>query len=258
MKKIHIILLGACLLLSCKEDVFLYKGARYVQFEKDLDHVTNVSFVYRRADVTRDTAYITVELLGDPVNEPLSFDLVQVEHARWEITYDDFGDVLDSIAIPILQSEENVHHEPLDKTKMVIPPRALSVAVPVVFLRAPSLAAEDRFLRLRVIPGEGLREGTINKLENIIMVADQLVKPSTWNDYSDIFGAYSRVKHRLMVDVSGLRWDDDTFAELLPDIFSFQYYIDRFNEELERYEQEHGMAMLDENNEPVYFIGSGF
>ncbi|MDR1414572.1 MAG: DUF4843 domain-containing protein [Odoribacteraceae bacterium] len=258
MKTTYITLLAACLALlgACREEDFLYRGERYVQFGTETSYITRVSFVYQHASITSDTSAIIVHLLGDPANVPLHFDLEQIEHGSWDIKYDDFGNITDSIPIPALQAEAGVHYQPLDKSKMVIPAGGLSASIPVIFLRHPSLMTEDRYLRLRVIPGEGLKIGTRNKLENVIQITDQLVQPDQWAPLDWVMGTYSRVKHRMLIDVSGgLKWDDSTFDNIGWDYYAIQFYIDLCNEVLAAYRQEHGTDMVDENGEVIFFYG---
>ncbi|MDR2130435.1 MAG: DUF4843 domain-containing protein [Odoribacteraceae bacterium] len=255
----YAILFCCCLLWACEEEWFLYRGERYVQFTNPSSYTLRRSFATLPSIVTRDTVYCTVDYLGDLVDAPLYFDLVQVEHQQWRIEYDEFGNVIDSIALPVLQAEAGVHYEVLDKTKMFIPPRGVSASIPIVFLRASSLLSEERYLRLRVIPGPGLQAGTRGKLENVFLITALLVKPDLWDVpfYSNIFGKYSRVKHRFMIDNSGLNWDDVTLKQLERDTPIFQFYIDQWNEALAKYKAEHGEELKDEEGETVSFPGLG-
>jgi hypothetical protein len=259
MKQVYLICLCSWLLFSCGEEEFLYRGGRLLQFNKASDYTFRESFVFKRPDVTRDTVLVTVDYLGDLADEPLYFDIEQVDHKSWRVEYDEFGNVTDSVPLPVLQAVEGVHYEPVDKALLVVPPRGLSATFPVVFLRAASLEVEERYLRLRLVPGPGLGAGNRNKLENLLLVTDQLVKPDLWDQpyFAGIFGKYSRVKHRLMIDTSGLNWDDDTFLHFQLDGLVFLYYIDLCNEALVQYRNEHGGEYLrDEDGEIVYFPGS--
>ena len=54
-----------------------------------------------------------------------------------------------------------------------------------------------------------------------LYLSDVLLRPTRWSD--GYFGTYSKVKHRFMMEQTGLKWDDE-YLEIVPSDVSMGYY----------------------------------
>lgn len=240
-------------LCSCHEvDYQMFDEPAAVQFGK-ANEERNYTFVYRTSDILKDTVYLRVYLAGKPTGEPRYFRLRQVPVVKWDYLYDKFGIVVDSVQVETRQAKENIHYLPLPEEVLCIASDSVGCSIPVILLRDTSLQNHEYHLSLRLEGMGDLKQGEFSCLESVIVLSDVLQKPSNWNEVLDVYiGRYSRTKHRLLIDVSGMIWDEKVIeSEFGGDVASWFYWQAVLWEAIEDYKLEHGKPLMDENNKEV-------
>ena len=228
MKIKYIIILPAlafCLLSSCEQpDASVGSYEPMVIFnEYTLNNAAirrSSSFVYSEESVLTDTVWIPVRPMGSLPDRDLYIKFEQFEETRWDLIYDEKGNVVDSTLYHYPnQAEPGVHYVPFDDPEysklLKLEAGDLSRLVPVVTKRHSSLKTETYYLNFRIVDSGDLKVGGY-KLQSVkISIADHLSQPALWDQWF-FAGTYSIVKHQFMIDVTGHRWDDG-FIESLDD-----------------------------------------
>lgn len=253
MKQLYQFVCGACLLLpclaSCEKDLPIYDypecGLEF-PYEQARDSVYNYSFAFGPDDVVEDTVRFEVALIGTPTDYDRPITLKQVMTGKND-------------------AEAGKHYVPFDDpslaSKYILPKNAISVEVPIVVKREASMKNTDYTLLVSFQPNEDFTFTSKERKQRAVTISDQLVKPNEWdNKASYHFGAWSRVKHQFMIDVTGYRWDNDFFANEMTAWLDGDQSIlmglqKQMQNALAEYEAEHGQ-MLDENGNPVEFSSS--
>lgn len=241
---------------SCKEDDSLYyKGESYIQFSQMADDMTSYTFIYSSDDVMNATVELNIDLLGYLSPEIRYFEITQIEHIEWEYIYDDYGNMEDRIKLDRKQAVPGVHYKPISKEELRVDPKATNMTIPLTVLRDASLQENDYYLRLRLVASDDLQLGYERKLEHVIKITDKLMRPRTWGTAitNYFLGEYSVTKHRMMIEVTQMVWEDDVIIALMEDDAMADYYIGIFKQELARREQEAGGPIKDENNKIITF-----
>ncbi len=110
MKYWLIILFISALAVACQqEEVHLYLGKDYVQFEKSINK--SYSFAAAGSTVKRDTLWLPAFCSGSMGEYSRSFRLKQVPEYAFEYRYDEFGNMLDSVLVKQgEQAEPGIHY----------------------------------------------------------------------------------------------------------------------------------------------------
>lgn len=201
---------------SCERALPVYDlDADALNFDVSLDGATNepkdklYSFVYIDEAVMEDTVWITLNTQGFVTAYDRAFRLRQVE--------------VDTVvnAVP------GVHYTSFDSAEMqkycVVPAGANTVKVPVIVHRDPSLEENDVRLNIEVLPNENFVQGVKEYRLFPLVISNMLTKPANWQDY--YFGTYGPVKHRFMINQTGLRWDEDFLKEILAGDYGYIKYL---------------------------------
>jgi len=253
----HFALLGAFALsmTTCKEDRYaLFDGPARLHFGPDpfwanqpnlinypQDDLKRLTFVYRDPSVVRDTVYFNAYTVGHlgTADRPFLLEQIEVEDAENAVA--------------------GVHYLPFDHPDLanqyVVRAGAAHQRVPIVLLRDASLKTKDVVLELRIKPNEHFLEGEAGRLWRRVEFTDRLARPQRWagleEDY--VLGPYSRKKHQFMIDVTGLRWDDDFFDN---EYLNFSVQIYWMNKVKQAWEELFGTnpdEMFDENGNFWFF-----
>lgn len=234
MKRIHTLLASAalvCALASCENDLepyndptcrlnFMYEDPYYGgwltteeeiedRYDDDSYSTTSYSFIYA-GGVERDTLWFKVRTSGFLSGEPRPIALRQVE------VPDTVGN-----AVP------GVHYVAFDDPSLAsfytVPANADTLSIPVVVLRDPSLDTEDVVLRFAFDANDYFQPGFPMTSTRTVYLSARLSRPMSW--YDNMFGAWGPVKHELMIQWTGERWDDAYFAELFAGDSQYIYYM---------------------------------
>lgn len=206
MKKIKYILpvvALSALMMSCEVSVDSWSGADRLNFFTDrvTDTVINYSFVYQTDDTEYDTVWLEVRTQGEVRNTPREVKLVAVKpyagiQAQPGVHYVDF---------------ESTSIDPKLKAMYAIPAGANSAKMPIVLIRDASLQTKTVQLRIVFEGNDYFLPGfSGNDSHRDIIFTDMLSKPQIWDAaVSHIFGEYGQVKHRFMIEKSGLAFDNE-------------------------------------------------
>jgi hypothetical protein len=210
MKKIMYIwpIIALIFATSCEEKIPTWTGEDRINFRTDIatDTLQAYSFVFEPNEVTQYTMYIEVNTEGFVRDFPRAVNIRQV------LTGNN-----DAIA--------GTHYVAFGTPHVNIPAGAHSVMLPITLLRHTSLTGTQRILRVELLENEHfLLSANINKLHRSILFSDMLSIPRKWIENGTLsgvsssgvvwgdFGPYGPVKHRFMIDVTGMNFDDEWFA----------------------------------------------
>ena len=243
------LLLAATTLAGCEKDLPVYDYPdNALNFSVTLDEETgevvekNYSFVYAGDNVTTDTIWITVNTQGFLADEPRPFLLQQITAGEGR-----------------KDAQPDIHYVSFDSEIMrtrhlVIPAAANKHRFPVVVMRHESLSEGDVCLFFQIKPNEYFTQGLIPYRTVKIVISNSLKRPEGWEEY--YFGTYGPVKHKFMIDETGLRWDDE-FCTNLTDFGYIQYltmFLHQRLQEVNAERKRQGLDILKEaNGKPVRF-----
>lgn len=202
MKNIYKFLLGLCTvfpaLTSCEKDLPVYNNEAcglMFEYKYERDSVFGYSFAFGPSDVTIDTVFMKVSLLGNVTDYDRPIALQQVLTGKND-------------------ARPGEHYVPFDDpslaSKYILPAKATSATIPVVFKRDATLKSADYILKLTFKPNEAFTFAAKERAYRTLTVSDQLLMPNNWRLYCQhFFGRYGKVKHQFMIDVTGFRWDNE-------------------------------------------------
>lgn len=196
-------------LVSCEKSLPVYDSPECrLNFDVEYDGNTkelvpkSYSFIYADDNVMQDTVWIRLTTMGFLSGKDRPFELQQVPA-------DDGAD-----AVP------GVHYVAFDDPSwkeryLYVPAGENEVRVPVVVKKDASLSSETVSLWIKVRENAGFVQGYDKYSLLKILITNQLVRPSNWTGYMNYYyDAYGPVKHRLMIDATGLKWNDEFIDEL--------------------------------------------
>ena len=184
MKNIYIRLLAAIAIVAgmagCSENErmsFTDKPAVYFSTVTDAD---SLSFSFAAVISDEGVVSVPVKIMGEAVDKDrmLSFDADPASTAKAGINYD------------------------LPKDPVVVPAGKVVTEIPITVYNK-NLDAGDVRLVLRLIPNSDFNLGYADRLAAKVVITNQLVQPSYWRILSIYYGAYSKAKHRLCIQIQG-------------------------------------------------------
>lgn len=190
MKKIIYSMIFLCsLLVGCQENemnTFDNEGAVYFQLSSDWnDMVDSVVYSFAGKIIEEDTLWLQVDLMGEAVNRDRALKLsVDAEHT----------DAIDG-----------THYAPL-LPEYILPSGAYQMQVPIIlYNKDPQLDNATFQLVLQLEPTKDLQLGLTERTKVRILLTAMLMKPSYYEDgLSYYFGAYSKRKHEICIQVLGM------------------------------------------------------
>ena len=231
------VLAALLVVTGCEQDLPLYDNPEdALNFSVTLDEETgevvekNYSFVYAGDAVTTDTIWVTVSTQGFLSDDDRPFLLQQIPAGEG---------LRDAVA--------GVHYESFDSESMrgkhlVIPGGSYKHRFPVVVYRDESLSEGDVCLYFQIKPNEYFVQGLMPYRTVKIVISNTLKRPEGWEEY--YFGTYGQVKHKFMIDETGLRWDDE-FCTNLTDFGYIQYLTMMLHQRLQEVNAERKRQGLD-------------
>lgn len=230
------------MLMGCEKELPVYDyPVNSLNFNVKLDEETgetiekNYSFVYSGDDIMSDTIWVTVNTQGFISDKDRHFELKQI-----------------SAGTCFVDAKAGVHYESFDsesmRTYLTIPAGQNSQKFPVVVYRDASLTENDVRLYFQVKPNNDFSQGLIPYRTVKLVISNMLKQPEGWESY--YFGTYGPVKHKFMIDETGLRWDDD-FCTNLKDFGYIQYLTMLLHQRLQVVNAERkkeGLGALKEEN----------
>lgn len=233
MRKLTTILGGlACLfaLASCEKDLepydtpdcrlnFLYYDYYGVNVlntdalknKKNYD-LTNYSFYYQ-GNPARDTLWFKISTMGFLAPEARDIALQQIT----------LNDTLEN-------ARPSVHYVPFDDPELAayyrMPANQDTLSIPVILLNDPSLEKKE------VVLCFGFRDNGVFKPGYSLMSSRRIVytamalRPAGWID--GFFGEWGPVKHQLMMEWTGEKWDGDYIRKKYDEDYSYLEYMNQW------------------------------
>lgn len=259
MKTIYHIIAG-CFALSamcgCEQKLPVYDSAdcmlNFEYNQSKTDTLINYSFQYVAEDIVEDTVWVKVTTMGFPADRNRSLELMQIS----------VGNKKEEDAVA------GKHYVPFDDAELkakcyYIPANAVEAKIPIVVKKDESLATKSVSLKVTFKENEEFKLGYIERSTVKVIITDMLVKPNNWNYFMEhFFGFYGQIKHKLMIDTTGEKWDDAYLIKLGIDDYSvdqgYLLFLNRkFAKRLEEVNAERaaqGLGRLSEaDGTPVSF-----
>ncbi len=245
----------ACVALaSCKKDqYYLYNDVARLQFGPDITRIYTASynltdtlkpatFYYDAPAKTRDTVLFDIYAIGgtSTADRPFKLEQVQVTGANNAVVGQHYLSFTDASI----------------SKNYVIKAGTIHSFVPVVLLRDASLKTNTVVLKFNIVANESFQLGEKSNLWRKVEFTDRLSQPAAWNASSTqyYYGKYSVVKHKFMIDNTGLKWDQDFMNALPNDYAQLQYWVGVLKTALITYNAAHpGSPLVDEFGELVIF-----
>lgn len=234
------------LLSSCEEDLPLYSDQQaYLNFDIQYreDTLVNYSFAFSGGK-QKDTVWIKLKTMGYLSDKPRQFKLKQIPFVK-------------------NNAEPGKHYVALNSKEiepyLVVPANAVSVDVPIILLRDPSLDDAIYNLRIVVEPNGTFMPGYQEQNFIQVTITNKLNRPSNWSGFMNhYFGKWGPVKHQFMMDVTGKKWDAQFLQTLFADQVYTRYLQSKLKRALEKLNNERkaeGKPMLKEADGTLVTIG---
>lgn len=224
MKKLIYILTGMVFILfaaSCEKDLepydapdchlnFIYLSyagdkiltTEDVKKDKSADYnLTSYSFVYS-GDAQRDTLWFKIGTMGflSDVDRPLALQQLPA------------GDTLED-------AQPGVHYVAFDDPQLAdfyrVPAHCDTLSIPVILLRDPSLDTKTVELKFGFKDNGFFKPGYDMFSTRIIRLTAEYVQPSNWPEA--MFGKWGPEKHRLMIEWTEEKWDEEYIKKIYED-----------------------------------------
>lgn len=223
--------------LSCnKDEIDLYQGEAGLYFVESqyssVNDSTSYSFAIQNSEVTSDTVWLPVHIMGSAVMQDRTIELT----------------VVDSLTT----AKAGAHYKLL--TPYIMPAGAYEEQIGVVLLRNRDLQDSTYKLGLQLTPSKEFPLGLVGQRTYLIKMNDILTKPDNWDVILIyFFGEYSQVKYRFMIDVLG-RGDFPTSGAGGLGVADILYYQTAMAAALDKYNAAHpGAPMRDESGNLISF-----
>lgn len=252
---------------SCNEDAIEpWKDQDYIHF--DVDYKNFYSFVYAGSDVEKDTLKFRLNIAGNLSSSDRAYKVKQAKSYGFIYEEDEFGNVIDSAFIELPnQAKAGIHFEDFSSKTFVVPADSLGADFELVLLRDSSLKDNDYSLSLEVVETESFKPGDEETQKISLTISDIIIEPELWSGFFvgnttvySVMGYYGKVKHQLLIDATGQRWDDNFIEYELSQEYLVFYKnlavleLNRINEERES-QGLHKLREDDSNpNSEVYFF----
>jgi len=200
---------------SCSEDAIEpWKSPDYIHF--DSDYESFFSFVYAGSGVEKDTVTFRLNIAGNLSSKDRVYKINQTKSYGFIYEQDEIGNVVDSAFIELPnQAKAGVHFEDFSNKTFVVPADSLGAYFDVVLLRDASLRDNDYSLSLEVVETEDFKKGNAPTQKVGLTISDKIIEPELWTGFPvgntsvfSVMGYYGKVKHQLIIDATGQRWDD--------------------------------------------------
>lgn len=162
------------------------------------------SFVFSGMEAERDTVWFSATTMGYLSGEYRPYALRQIRREG------------------VKNAEPGVHYVAFDDPEVQdlyrVAPDSNTVQVPVIVLRDdPALQDTTVVLEFGFADNGVFMPGYAGLDTRILEITDRLAIPENWvsSDLDKYVGAYSELKHQLMIEWTGEAWDADYIAELM-------------------------------------------
>ncbi len=249
---------------GCSADYMSFHGTDRIQFKTTANEV--YTFAYFPEERQKDTLNIKIVTVGEVTDYPREILFEQVME-EWKYIYDavDTTKVIDSTWVEMEHpAKEGVHFEMLGgRDKWILPANKNVFDLQLIVMRQDvDLQKNARKLTLKLLPSKDFETGEPAKLKKTVIISDKLERPTRWRESSyevqTYLGAWSQVKHRFLIEVTGQKWDNDFLYYILYDFnadLEREYYLMKTKKALESYNADpaNNPPLKDEFGNKVVF-----
>lgn len=199
-KYIYIMVTGLCaaFMMGCTENERMrYENKPCVYFSS----VTEAdSIPYSFAAIIKDTATLSVPLkiIGEAINKDR---VIAFKEA------------------PTSTAKAGVHYS-LPETEVKVPAGEVVAEIPIKVYNK-ELNNGSVSLVLQLVPNADFDLGYNDRLTARVVITNQLVKPSYWRILSIYYGAYSKAKHRLCIQIQGFDFEPKLRGAMIQTYMSY-------------------------------------
>lgn len=199
-----LIMLGT---VACEEELPVYNNPNnmlnfdFVIYKSDPPKKeTPYSFAFVNSAYEYDTIWVDIKSVGFPSDKDRPLALEQVPSGQ-------------------VDAQPGVHYVPFDSPELakyyIMPANEVKTKIPIIFKKDPSMQSEVYRLYVTFKDNGYFRAGYEQYSIKRLTITDQLVRPSQWDSYMEYyFNVYNPVLHKLLIDATGLPWDDPFIFEL--------------------------------------------
>ncbi|WP_316794672.1 DUF4843 domain-containing protein [Pedobacter frigoris] len=254
MKRLLIIFIGCLMFAACKKESlqqYTEKSRVYLSLRRDslyskfpLSTAGNLIIDYapQKSTKQKDTLRLRIQISGSAANSDRAF--VFERNAS------------------IGTAKEGTDFDLLDKS-FLMPAGKFNTIVRVVVYRNPNMAKQPVTFAYNVKANENFELGpdrdtigftnnsaVMNMVALRVTAKDILVKPDNWESYiKTYFGVYSEVKHRFVIDITGLV----NFPAATYPVGRMNTFRNTLRTALTKYNTEHPEKLKDENGIEISF-----
>lgn len=231
---------------SCEQkEIEAFGNDAWLQFSGDT--LQAKSFIYDPPSVLKDTVHLYVQIVGRNVKKDRQIKIEQVI---------DTGNV----NVAVAGEHFLAFTDPEFSKHLMIKADSGSVKLPIVLYRHDILKKKSFTLKVRLLESGDFKLGESTNLVRTIVFSDKLEKPSYWDRWGGYLakwylGAYGPVKHRFMIDVTGLKIDDKFLEGFVRNATLRNFYMTLFKDKLREYNDAHPDNPLREEPKEGQTIG---
>lgn len=230
MKIIGLGLLLLVLTVACqKNDLKMYSGENAIQMADVADSLNRYSFYFHEDNVTEDTIWIKFRTTGYTSSAQREITLRQVE--------------LEGVTNAV----EGMHYA-LVQERLNMPANAVYTDIPIVLYKSRLAEKTSYWIALELVENDDFKLGELDKLSFKIEFSSDILKPSLWNDYYTKYrwGVWSYNKHLWMIQQTKHMWDDVFLTEVYAEPGLSNFWCDKLNELLAKYNAD-GYVLVDDD-----------
>lgn len=202
-------------------------------------NVSNYSFFYEGLP-ERDTLWFKVGTMGflSDTDRPIALEQIMLSDT-------------------IENAQPGVHFVPFDDPEIAhfyrVPAHADTVSIPVILINDPSLANKEVVLGFGFVDNGVFQPGYDLCSSRSIRYTAAATRPNAWSD--DFFGTYGPVKHQLMMEWTGEKWDNEYILRIWNEDYAYVEYMNQwFHYKLE---EENAKRLADPAIGDIYREANG-
>lgn len=193
--------------VACEEELPVYNNP---------NNMLNFDFIILKSDPPKKETPYSFAF----VNSTYEYDTIWVDIKSVGFLSDkDLPIALEQVPSGQVDAQPGVHYVPFDSPELakyyIMPANQVKTKIPIIFKKDPSMQSEVFRLYVTFKDNGNFRPGYERYSIKRLTITDQLVRPAQWDFYMDYyFNPYNPVLHRLLIDATGLPWDDTFINEL--------------------------------------------
>lgn len=147
----------------------------------------------------------------------------------------------------VTNAVEGMHYA-LVQERLNMPANAVYTDIPIVLYKSRLAEKTSYWIALELVENDDFKLGELDKLSFKIEFSSDILKPSLWNDYYTKYrwGVWSYNKHLWMIQQTKHMWDDVFLTEVYAEPGLSNFWCDKLNELLAKYNAD-GYVLVDDD-----------